>query len=94
MKVYRDERHRWCLERDDGSTIVLEWNESSLLYTKIHDECLWEEVAFRFEDEPEWPEVEACKEDILDELRYEDNLNQDFVWDTVNRYVDLGAIID
>lgn len=94
MKVYRDSHHRWCLERDDGSTIVLEWNESSLLYTKIHDECLWEEVAFRFEDAPEWPKVEACKDDILDELRYEDNLNQDFVWDTVNRYVDLEAIID
>ena len=92
MKVYYDKQ--WFIERDDGTTIGLSWNESSLLWTKMLEARTWDEVEMRFEDHPQWKSIleerESILEDLLDEMMYEtDDVIQHRVYDAVERYVDL-----
>lgn len=91
MRVYKDERSRWCIERDSGEIITLDWNESSMLYVQMRRDVAWEDVAMRFGDHPQWDEIENAKEDILDALIYEeeDSAVEDAVYSAVETYVDL-----
>lgn len=92
MKVYFD--HQWCIDRDDGTTIRLSWNESAALRNEMQRAWIWEEVCGRFYDHPQWQDIQDCKDDIIDnisdELFYEDDtVVSDAVWHSVEKWVDL-----
>lgn len=92
MKVYYDKQ--WCIDRDDGMTIRLSWNESSALCNEMQRAWMWDEVCCRFEDHPQWKEIIECKEEIIDDMSdnlfYEDDtVISDAVWHSVEKWVDL-----
>ena len=92
MKVFYE--NSWCIERDDGTMIRLTWNESSALRNAMQRAWIWDEVCCRFEDHPQWNDIEDCKDDIIDEmcedLFYEDDTVISYaVWHSVEKWVDL-----
>lgn len=94
VRVYRNENNRWVLERDNGEVIELSWAESSLLYDKIRDSVVWDEVDMRIESDDDYRisrgKIEVAKDEIISKLRdYADEITGDDVYDVVNRYVDL-----
>ena len=89
MKIYRDRNKGWTIERDDGTEINLTMNEASLLYQKMLHDALWENVAVYYDEHPAWNRIEQAKDDILDELFYNHEINGDEIYNAVSRWVDL-----
>lgn len=89
MKIYRDESNGWTIERDDETEIRLTMNEASLLYQKMLNAALWENVAVYYDEHPAWNRIEQAKDDILDELFYNHEINGDEVHSAVERWVDI-----
>lgn len=94
MKIYRNADNRYVVERDSGEVITLSWQESGLLYDQIRNSVVWDEVDMRMESDDTYSEyreaIEAAKDDIIEELRDNvDEINEDAVYNAVNRYVDL-----
>jgi len=92
MKVFYE--NQWCIERDDGTTIRLSWNESGMLRNAMQRAWIWDEVVYRFQGHPQHDEIEEAKEEIIDDISdslfYEDdNIIQDAVWSAVEKWVDL-----
>ena len=94
MKFYHNENNGLTIEDGNGGKVVLTSTEADILYINLRSNALWEDVAMRYDEHPQWSEIEQSKEDILDclyeELAYRtDDVVSDAVHYAVERWVDL-----